>query len=52
MTLHLVRLGRLGRLGGGRDRWAACGYRRDFIARHWWIDCWRWRLCLIRREVS
>jgi hypothetical protein len=52
VKLHLVRLGRL---GNGRDlrcwEWIA-RYRRDFIAQHWSLDVWRWRLCLIRRTAE
>lgn len=44
MKVHLVRLGRL---NDARDRRMTTGYRKDFVARHWWIDVWRWRLCLI-----
>ena len=25
-------------------------YRHDFVARHWWLDLWRWRLCAIWRN--
>jgi hypothetical protein len=40
--LHVVRL--------GFSMWDA-GYRRDWMARHWWLDIGRWRVCLIRRHV-
>jgi hypothetical protein len=38
MKLHLVRL--------GGYQWQAA-YRRDFVARHAWVDLGWWRLCLI-----
>lgn len=40
--LHVVRL--------GFSVWDA-GYKKDWMARHWWLDCGRWRVCLIRRHV-
>jgi hypothetical protein len=41
--LHVVRL--------GYPMWDA-GYRRDWMARHWWLDVWRWRVALIRRRTA
>lgn len=43
MTLHVVRL--------GLPHWQIA-YRRDSVARHWWIDLWRWRFCVIQREAQ
>lgn len=41
--LHVVPLG---------SRCWDAGYRHDWMARHWWLDCGRWRVCLIRRHVK
>lgn len=48
--LHLVRLGQP---NPDRPVWhRAVGYKDDWMARHWWIDLFHWRLCLIRRHVQ
>lgn len=36
------------RLGMHHFGWA---YTHDWMARHWALDLWWWRLCLIRRHV-
>lgn len=47
--LHVVRLGQ-----PHPDQpvfYRNVSYTRDWMARHWTLDLWRWRICLIRRHV-
>lgn len=42
-TFHCVRLG-VPRLD--------IAYRTDWAGRYWWLDLWRWRICLIQHDID